>query len=431
MAVNIRSELVELPEPIAPNYRGVTSVIQKIYPQANIVSATNTIAGDLNIIWTVPTGYRMDVSKSHLVFDVSCITAGGAATAETTVAPNLPATFFATGRLNLNDQLCALSTNVPQDDTLMKRISFSRQKLKSMSPAYWGSDTERIAAWATVLRQKINWQPTALLAPDQIIPENVRCHLQFNVHPDLHTVTRSPAYIRRTAAGNADDGTLLFYDIYFLATFVKVATPIPKQVFVPSYTITSMYRDVSTMSQANHNFTLPKETYKLAVFLQSGAATHSLGLVYTKFASGEIPAGGVTRQSTYSAFLQNLQVRFAGATYPAAPYNLSEAVARSNSVDAYCDFLNNTDALMDPSGSESFDEWRDPILVGDQGLGRVMLFNLVVPENNSETSCEVNVSFSTPPTSTRLWVVAISKAAWGIQYDNNMQIQEVRPVPFS
>jgi hypothetical protein len=428
MTSNVRSELIDMPEPRDPNYKAITSSQQKIYPQSNIITGTN-IAGDLNIIFNVPAGHKLDVSRSYLVFDVAAVVAAGTVLVTTTVAPNVCSTFFSTGRLMLNDVLTSQSSNVAQDDTLFKRITNSRNKLKSISPEYWGNETSRVASWATVLRQKLMWRPDVLLNPDQIIPENVKCHLQLQVHPNLHTVASSPAFIARTNA--ASDGTLRFYEIYMMATFIKVDVSIPKTVFIPSYTIRSSYQDVSTVTSANLQFQVPKETFKLAVVLQSGAATVTTGLVSTKFSSGEVPdAAPLTRQNTYSAYLQNLQIRHAGRTYPSAQYNLIETAARTGSIEAYADFISNTDGTLDPSGSESYVQWSDPTLAGDEGLGRIFLFSIVKPSNDTDGSCEVTVSFTNAPTSTRVWLFSISKSAYGIQYGDNKQIEDVKVVPY-
>lgn len=427
MASNIRAELVDLPQPVDPNWKSTNILTSKIYPVSSVISATNTIAGNLEFQWTVPAGYRQDVSKSYIVFDCQIAIVGDTALVTTAPAFNMCSAFFSTGRLELNDTLVSSSNNVAQDDTVWKRLTKSYVKYTGTDAGLmYGSDTNRFDAVQTVLRRQLAWRPECLLSPDMIIPENVKSHVILAVHPNLHTAVSSPAFCSKTNAGG--DGTLKFYNIHMVNTYVKVETPLPKQVYMPAYNIKSTYQTCSGTSN-NLQFTVPKDTYKIVVGLQSSAATINAGQAVTKFSSGSGLAGAT--QSVYSKFLTGLQLNYAGQNYPATMYTIEEDTAVSKSVEPYLDFLGATDGAFDPSGAESYSVWSDPKVLADVSYGRLFCFNIVKPSTDVATNAELTLNFSTGPTTTRVFLFAISKTAIAIQYGDNHSVSEIKPVPFS
>lgn len=434
MSNNIRRSLVHLEAPIDPNFESDSITTNKIYPVTSIIGPAQNgsggyINGNLEFQYTVPFGFRQDVSKSYIMFDITCGTGANPPihTTTTSIAPNVCSTFFTTGRLELNDYLVSSSNNVPQDDTLMKRLMNSYTKNTSINSAGYvaDSDTNRFNAWQTYLRQTLAWFPDCLMNKDMVVPENTKVHLILASNPNLQTAANSPAFVAQTDA--AGDGLVYFWNIYMINTFIRVKTPIPREVFIPAYTIKSTYQNVSGTSN-NFQFTIPKETYKIAVVLQSNAATTRAGQAVTKFSSG----GGIAAaQNAFSLFLTTLQLRYAGQSYPSTQYNLVESATQEGSADAYIDFLSNTDGCMDPSGAESITQWSDSRLIGDVGQGRVLLFSIVKSSKDMDSNAELTLTFSTAPTTTRCILFSISKSAIGIKYNEAKQVQEIAAIPFS
>jgi hypothetical protein len=430
MTTNVRQEMITIPDVENPNYKGIGSSIQRIYPQSNIISGT-AIAGDLNFMFSVPSGMRLDTSACQIMFEYSNVVAAGTVLVNSVPAVNQPATFFSNGRFSINGNTLSTSHHIAQDDSCFKRMTQSLTKLRNTSPQLWGSVTERAAAWATKLRQKIGWLPQCLISPDMVITENAQCHLNLSVAPNLMNPLTTPASVVRNLIA-PPDLTLRFHEIYMIAKFVKIDVPVPKQVYLPAYNIASYYQSVTGLANANLQFQIPKDTYKIVVALQSSAATVLLGQVLTVFSSGDTPgAGPVLTQNAQSQLLTNLQVRYAGNTYPNTPYNIAESATQSTSADAYLDWLTSTDAMLDPSGGASYADWSDPTIATDTGLGRLFAFPIIKPTNDQDTTCEVSVSFSAAPATTNVWLLCFSKQAWLIEYGTNNTISETRAVNFS
>jgi hypothetical protein len=428
MALNLRPELIEFQMPTDPNFRAESSITQKIIPVSNIISGTGEISNNLEFLFTVPSGHRLDVSKSYILFDV-IIWKNDTPTALTSTAPaiNMCANFFSTGRLEVNDYLVSQSNNVSADDLFIKRILNSYTKNKSINSRalMWGTDTERFNLVQTVYQHQLAWKPDCLFQNDQVFPENTKIHLTLAVHPNLHTPTTSPAFVSYT---NADgDGVLVFKNIYMVNTYVRVSVPTPQQVFLPAYSVKSTYQ-IASASDNNLQFTIPKETYKVAIALQSNASTVKAGLT-NKFSSGS-GIGGAT-QSVYSKLLKSLQLNYAGHTFPATQYLITEDTNQTGSVDAYMDYINATDGVFDPSGQESYTQWSDPKVLTDEGMGRIFLFNIIKPANSQDTNAELTISFSAPPTTTKVILFALTKTAIVIKYGAQKQIEEVASVPFA
>ena len=162
MCDNIRAAVVELPQPTDPNWKSSSIITQRIYPVTSIIDGANQISGNLQFEWTVPSGYRQLCDRTQILFDMlSAITGKTTTTITSQLVPNFPAAFFSTGRFELNDYLVAQSNNVPQDDTMFKRLINSRVKNTSAnSGSYlYGTDAQRLAAWATYTRQGVSWKP--------------------------------------------------------------------------------------------------------------------------------------------------------------------------------------------------------------------------------------------------------------------------------
>jgi hypothetical protein len=428
MAINIRRDLVEWSKPIDPNYSGVNSVTQKIYPQRNPISA-GLISGNVDIQLTVPSGYKFDISKSYFVFNVKICVAAGTVIITTAPAWNMPAAFFKTGQLLLNDTLCAQSNNVPIDDTLIKRVTNSYTKNSSVNSASFcfGSTTDRFNYVQTVLTHGVAWRPDCILSTmDTIIPENVKVDMRFTVDPNLHTALNSKAFVKNAAG--AADGTLVFNSMYYVASFVKVAVPTPMEVFIPAYNVKSTITAIPNATSSNFQITIPKETYKVAVALSSSAATIELGAT-NLFTSGTGVAG--ITQSIYSQLLTSMQLRLDSQSYPIAPYTLEATATTFTCADAFLEYIANTEGTFNESGHESIAEWQDPKILTDRGLGRIFLFNIVKPSNSQSTNAELTLTFSAAPTSTNAIVCAISKSALAIRYGANHVVERVEPVPYS
>jgi len=428
MSNNIRPEMIEPTQCTDPNYKGVTSVTQRIMPLAQNFTVAGDMVNNLEFQYVVPNGYRQDLTKSYILFDAKIAVAAGTALVTSAPAWNMPATFFSTARLELNDYLVAMSNNVPQDDTVMKRLlrSYVYNKSANSGSFCYGSDTDRFNAVQTLLTQELAWRPDCLYNYEMVIPSNVKVKMSLAVHPLLHTAASSPAFVSKTDA--ACDGTIKFNNMYYVASFVKTSIPIPRELFLPAYRIHSSYQSISGTSN-NLQFTVPRETYKIILALQSNAATVNAGAVATKFSSGSGLAGAT--QSAYSYFLTGLQLRYAGQSYPASQYSILESAAATKSMTPYMDYIASTDSVLDPAGSETYLEWSDSKVLADAGLGRMFCFNIVKPTNSTDTNCEVTVTFSTGPTTTRLWLFAVSKAAIGVKYGDNESIEEVKQIPFS
>ena len=432
MANNVRQSLIQLEDPVSPNYKSTNIITQKTYPVSSIINASKQIEGNLEFQYTVPAGYRQDVSRSYIVFDT--LIAIGAGTVIVTTAPafNICASFFNTGRLELNDYLASQSNNIAQDDTVFKRLTNSYTKYTSIDSAglMYGSDTERFNSVQTVLTHQLAWKPECLMSPDMVIPENVKCHMILSVNPNINVAANSPAFVSKTDA--AGDGLVKFNTIYMVNTFIKVETPLSKQIFIPAYSVRSSYQMVGNGGN-NLQFTIPKDTYKIVVALQSSASTIRTGAVSTKFSSGTGVAG--ITQSDYSQLLTSLQLSYAGQNYPATQYTIEETATASKSMDCYLDYLGATDGAFDPSGSESYTQWKDPKILGDVSYGRLFAFNIVKPSTDEATNAELMLTFSAVPgpaaSSTRCWLFAVQKCVVGIAYGENRQIAEVKSVPFN
>jgi len=453
MAVNIRSALVEFEQPTAPNYRASNILTQKIYPTNNVIGSSigvggafasgGELNGNLEFLWSVPSGHRMDVSRSYIMFDTQvCISNGGKYdTAIDKVAPafNFPAAWFTTGRLELNDTLVSQSNNIPQDDTMFVRLtnSYAKYTTNNSNSCFYGSDTQRRAQWLTNQRQQLNWAPSCLLNPEMVLPENLKCHMILQVNPTINsTPLNSPAFVAWTGPVDAAGaGRVLFYGVHMVATYVKIETPTPSTVFIPAYNIKSTYQQCSSTNN-NLQFTIGKDVYKVVVALNSSSNTILLGQSVTKFSSGTGAAG--TAQSTYSAMLTGLQLNFAGQQYPASMYNIDVSAGTGGTIkdaEPYCDYLGAVSALQDSAGSEAITVWRDPIGIADVSFGRIFPFNIVRPSNDMSTTAELTLNFSAVPgpaaSSTRAFVFGVEKTAYAITYSSNKQIQSVSSVPFN
>ena len=437
MANNIAPRLVEFEQPTDPNYKSNSITISKVFPVTSVIGAgllgtgAGQIQGNLEFQWTVPQGYRQDVSRSYILFDTSIgRDNAGALAPSVTVAPafNICSTFFSTGRLELNDYLVSSSNNVPQDDTVFRRLtkSYAKYTTNDSTALMYGSDTNRFDAVQTVLRHQLAWKPESMMSPDMVIPENVKMRLILAINPNINNLASSPAFVSKTnAAGNV---YVLFHSIHLVNTYVRVETPIPKNVFIPAYNIKSTYQQATTTSN-NMQFTVPKETYKIVIGLQSSAATINAGQTVTKFSSGTGVDG--TAQSAYSKLLTGLSLSYAGQQYPSTMYNLLEDTAVTRSTEAYLDFLGACDASFDPSGAESYDVWSDPKVLASVSFGRLFAFNIIKPTHDEATNAELTINFSGAPTTTRVFLFAISKQAIGVAYGDNKSIAEVKPIPFA
>ena len=422
---NIRAAVVELPQPTDPNWKSSSIITQRIYPVTSIIDGSNFISGNLQFEWTVPSGYRQLCDRTQIIFDCKSAVAAGTKTITTSVAPNMCAAFFSTGRFELNDYLVAQSNNVPQDDTVFKRLINSRVKnVTSNSGGYfYGTDAARFTAWQTYLRQGIAWKPDCLISNEAIIPSNVKCRIILTVNPNLNTAANSPAFVDYT--GGAGDGLVKFYSIFLVNTYVKVDLPTPKTVYIPAYSINSSYQIVSG-TNFNGQWSVPKDTYKIVIALQSNASTTAAGQAVTKFCSGSSGAA----QNAYSLYLTSLQMRYGNATYPATAYQIVEAAAQQGSIEPYVNYVANTEGYLDPAGTESYADWSDPVATTDNGLGRLFVFSLVKPANSSDTTAEIMSSFSTGPTTTRMWVLSVVKNAIGITYNDGGGVQDIKSVPY-
>lgn len=428
MANNVQARIVNLEDPVSPNFKSTNIITQKTYPVSSIINASKQIEGNLEFQYTVPAGYRQDVSRSYILFDTNIAVAAGTAIVTTAPAFNICATFFNTGRLELNDYLASQSNNIAQDDTVFKRLTNSYTKYTSINSAglMYGSDTDRFNRVQTVLTHQLAWRPECLLSPDMVIPENVKCHMILAVNPNINVAASSPAFCSKTDV--AGDGLVKFNTIYMVNTFIKVETPLPKQVFIPAYSVRSSYQVVSSTGN-NLQYTIPKDTYKIVVALQSSAATIREGAVSTKFSSGTGVAGAT--QANYSMLLTGLQLSYAGQNYPASMYNLLETAIATGSTEAYLDYLGATDGAFDPSGSESYLQWSDPKVLADASYGRLFSWNIVRSPTDESTNAELTINFSTAPTTTRVWLFSICKTCIGIAYGDNRTISDVKQIPFN
>jgi hypothetical protein len=192
-----------------------------------------------------------------------------------------------------------------------------------------------------------------------------------------------------------------------------------------SYSINSSYQIVNGTSY-NAQFSIPKDTYKIVVALQSNLAAVNAGAKSTSFSSG----GVFNAQSSQSLFLTSLQIRYGSNTYPSTPYQLVESGTESSSMQAYLDYVSATDGQLDNSGSWDYNSWKDPITITDTGLGRLFAFNIVQPSNSNDTTCEIMTQFSTAPTTTRLWCFAITKTAIGVSYNDIGMPSDTKAIPF-
>jgi len=451
MSINIRSSLVEFESPVAPNYKSTNILTQKIYPVNSVIGAPlaagsgGPMDGNLEFLWSVPSGYRMDVSRSYIMFDTAIVnsTAGFVTPITAVINPafNLPATWFNTGRLELNDVLVSQSNNVPQDDTMFARLtnSYAKYSSNNSSALMYGSDAARrtaiVGSTGAFFRHQLAWMPGCLLNPEMVLPENVKCHIILQVNPVINNAPlNSPSFTAGTGfnaaiATDAALGRCLFYGVHLVATYIRVETPTPSTVFIPAYNIKSTYQQV-TSTNNNLQFTIGKDVYKAVVALQSSAATLNTGAVSTKFTSPGTVGDGAT-QDTNSLLLTGLQLNFGGQNYPATMYNILESATASKSTEAYTDYLGAVSALQDPSGAEKITQWKDPKLTTDESFGRLFAFNVVRPSNDMSSTAELQVNFSTAPTTTRCIVFSIEKVAYGITYGSNKQITEIKATPFN
>lgn len=431
MTTNVRSDMIDFPETISPNYKSSNVYTTKVFPIQPAINAAGQLQGNLEFLWTCPNSYRQDMSKSYIIFDTRIARANGTAVITATPNFNLCSTFFSTGRFELNDVLVSSSQSVPQDDTVFKRITKSYAKYTSLDSTslMYGSDNQRFGAVQTVLTHRLAWKPEVLMANEQVIPMNVKCHLVLASNPNINVAANSPCFSSFTEL--AADGLVTFTSIYMVNTYVKIETPTPKTVFVPAYTIRSAYQPVAATAN-NLQFTVPKDTYKIVVGLQSAAATVLAGAQTTKFTSGDWIVNVLT-QNAYSSLLTGLQLSYGGQVYPNTKYNLIETATRTGSVDAYLDYLGATDAQFDPSGSESYSQWSDPVGINDVKFGRVFCFNIINPPNNENTTAELTVDFSAAPAAgtTRVWIFSIAKNSWSITYGDNQTISEVKAIPYN
>ena len=438
MALNVRTSLITIPNVMDPNFACSGSSIQRVYPQTSIINGTQ-IAGDCNFIWTVPAGCRLDTQASRIVFDVANVCAAGTALVTSAPAVNQPSTFFRVGRFEIEGVAVSTSQHIAQDDTVFKRMTTSQIKLINTAPSYWSDDTTRFNAWQTTIRQKISWLPQCLIAPDMVITENAQCRLNLSVEPNLFTATATPAFNHTAVIGTVGDAVLRFYEVYMILKFVRVDLPRIPEVIIPAYKVTSNYMAVSGQTNANVQFQVPPETYKIIIALQSNAATNATGLVATKFSSGTgAAAGPLSSQSIYSSFLNSLQLRYAGNTYPNSPYGLmtntvaaGAAPTQLGDTDGYYDWLAAIDGYDDPSGGAEYQVWADPCLIADKGLGRLFAFNIIKNAADRDTTAEVQLAFSTAPTTTNVWIFAISKVAYELVYGPQNKVEEVKVRPFS
>lgn len=432
MSSNIRSDLLTFETPVNPNYKGLSSIQRKVYPITNITT-TGVISGNLEYEFSVPAGYRFDASKSYLAFDVKIQIGAGTALATSAPAYNLPATFFKTARLLINDYQVSVSNNVAQDDTFLKRVLYSNVYNKTVNSASWlyGSDTDRFnAVQANACERLVIWQPTCVLPRDTIIPENNKIRMTFQVDPLLHTAVSSPAFVAKT--DNACDGTLYFQGMYFMAYFVKVDAPQPKEIYISTYKVDSI--PTNTASENNtFQVRVDPKTYKLGVGVQSTAGTVQDGKAPTIFSSG----GGVGAvKNAYSYFLTDVQLRYAGGQYPQNPYSITETIGlatasvKSKSQDAYFDYVSATGGLFDASGSESYKQWSDPAVIGDESYGRLFVFDCVKPDADRSSNVEAYIKFSTAPTTTATWVFGLSKQITGIKYGASGQPEETKSIDY-
>lgn len=448
MSLNVRASLVEFEDPVAPNWKSSNILTQKIYPVNSVIGAPlaggsgGAMDGNLEFLWSVPAGYRMDVSRSYILFDTAIVnsTAGYVTPITAVINPafNLPSTWFNTGRLELNDVLVSQSNNVPQDDTMFARMtnSYAKYTTNNSSALMFGSDAQRRTAVATQFRQQIAWMPCCLLNPEMVLPENVKCHIILQVNPVINNAPlNSPSFTAGTgfhaAVGLATaQGRCLFYGVHMVATYVKVETPTPNTVFIPAYNIKSTYQQ-ATSTNNNLQYTIGKDVYKAVVALQSSSATLDTGAVATKFTAPNIANADGADQDANSALLTGIQLNFAGQNYPATMYNLLETATASKSADAYTDYLGAVSALQDPSGSESIYVWKDPKTVDSVAFGRLFAFNVVRPSNDMSSTAELQVNFSAQPANTRVFLWGIEKVAYSITYGANKQVQEIKAVPFN
>ena len=182
------------------------------------------------------------------------------------------------------------------------------------------------------------------------------------------------------------------------------------------------------LSTANNiQFTVPKDTYKVAIALQSDAGTIRAGAMSTKFTSGST----FQTQSAYSDLMTGLQIMYAGASFPSAPYQLIKDADQQGDMDAFVDYHVATEADIDPAGGYSYNKWSDPTVQADYGLGRIFVFDIVKPFNSNDTSLEISITFSGAPTTTRLWAFTLSKTAIAIDYNALEQPELTKAVPYS
>lgn len=422
---NVRATVVELPSPTDPNFKSSAIVTQKVYPVSSIIDATNAISGNLQFEWTVPSGYRQLMDRTYIVFDLGMAVALGTALVTSAPAPNLCASAFTTGRFEIQDYLVAQSNNVAQDDTLMKRMINSKVKNNTTNSCsyFYGSDTERFDAWQTYLRQTVAWQPDCLINREQILPSNVKCRMILQVNPNVNTPANNPMTVDKTDA--AGDCVSKFYSIYMVNTFVKVDSPLPQTVYIPAYSINSSYQIVSGTNW-NAQWSIPKDAYKVVIAFQSNSATVRAGQRLTKFCSGVLFGA----QNSQSLLLTSLQMRYGSQTYPSTPYTITESATQKGSIEPYCQYLNDVEAQLDQAGAESYNDWSDPVVLADAGLGRLFSFSLVKPSNSTSTTAEVTTSWSGAPANTRCILFSITKTAIGITYGANGQVMDIKSIPY-
>ena len=449
MSLNIRSQLVEFEPPVAPNYKSVNILTSKIYPVNSVIGAAlaggaGELNGNLEFLWSVPSGYRMDVSRSYINFDMDIVAEiAGYVTPITLVAPafNLPSTFFSTGRLEMNDVLVSQSNNVAIDDTMFSRManSYAKYTTNNSAALMYGSDATRLiavtgstGAW---FRHQLAWMPCCLLNPEMVIPENVKMHVVLQVNPLINTAASSPSFvpINLTAGGATatDFGRVLFRGIHMVATYVKVETATPSVVHIPAYNIKSTYQIASSTSN-NLQYTIGKDVYKAIVALQSAYATIYAGARATKFTAPTTNSLTGATEDGQSSLLTGLQLNFAGQNYPSSMYTLLESATVHRSTEAYLDYLGAVSAMQDPSGSESLSVWKDPKINTDVSFGRLFAFNIVRPSNDMSSTAELVVNFSAGYTanSTRVILFGIEKTVYSVVYGANKQVQEIKSTPF-
>ena len=322
---------------------------------------------------------------------------------------NPVANLFSTYTHTINSVQATRVDNFAQEDTLNKRLTWSKQVKETWAYASLmdasGATRNSSAGYLTSLTNVIPFKFSSGIFQSELMIPNAMHQIDLQIDPNYKY-----AFVQN-ASGTTYDPTALVSsykvsvdDLYLVPCFClnKSAPVYNGSHYIPySASETSFQAITSTTNQLS--FTVPPSTNKANVFFQTSLAGSSNLYSKSRFTDGSGAVLLLTRQP---------RINIGPLTVPSEDRNLAySATEISGWSDSFYESVAiANDYVSDSYGNETYPEWLS-------GFGPVFSQSLERGDDRT-TLLRLNTNFTSTPSNQNVWVQSVYDVVIAIQYQN-------------